>query len=247
LTFDDVGGLRFLYRTNTMQVENLLPNTFGVSPAAGTGTNPSPWFPFLGTSNFFFVGTNFFFNTNVFGTNATNNLIVQGLRPGVNKLNFRRVNYDSLLGQLFVPFTNRFLDTVISNSRPIIQPVQRRITRPDILFSVGDLGTSPAPAPFLMRRTGTTGWQNNDAINGGVVLPDTGGPGVIQPPVDIIFTDQLPFFIDTTPSFGFIGGFIGNIFWGSFDGSTNEPVIYPFYGGLTIQDLRAIAVGTVGN
>ena len=96
-----------------------------------------------------------------------------------------------------------------------------------------------------MSRTTTTGWQNNDAINGGVVLPDTGGPGVIQPPVDILFTDQLPFFIDTTPGF-FLGGFIGNIFWGSFDGSTNEPVIYPFYGGFTIQDLRAIAVGTVG-
>jgi len=74
-------------------------------------------------------------------------------------------------------------------------------------------------------------------------LPDTGGPGVIQPPVDILFTDQLPFFLDSTPG-GF--GFFGTLFWGSFDGSTNEPVVYPFYGGFTIQDLRAIAVGSVG-
>jgi hypothetical protein len=247
LTFDDVGALRFLYRTNNMKVENLLPNTFGGNPAVGgSGTNLSPWFPYLGTSNFFFVGTNFFFNTNVFGTNATNNLIVQGLRPGVNKLNFRRVNYDSILGQLFVPFTNRFLDTVISNSRPIIQPVQRAITRPDILFSAGDLGVIGNPSrPVLMRRTNTDNWENNDAINGGVILADTGGPGVIRPPVNIIFTDQLPFFIDITPGGTF--GFIGTIFWGSFDGSTNEPVIYPYYGGFTIQDLRALAVGSVGN
>jgi hypothetical protein len=246
LTFDDVGALRFLYRTNNMKVENLLPNTFGGNPASGSGTNVSPWFPFLGTSNFFFVGTNFFFNTNVFGTNATNNLIVQGLRPGVNKLNFRRVNYDSILGQLFVPFTNRFLDTVISNSRPIIQPVQRAITRPDILFSAGDLGVIGNPAqPVLIRRSNTDNWENNDLINGGVPLPDTGGPGVIRPPVNIIFGDQLPYFIDITPGFFTFGG--GLVFWGSFDGSTNEPVVYPFYGGFTIQDLRGLAVGSVGN
>lgn len=236
LTFDDVGGLRFLYHTNNLKVENLLPDVIGGVPASGS----SPWAPFLGITNFFFGTNAFFFNTNVFGTN---NLRIQGLRPGVNKLHFQRVNYDSLLGQTFTPITNRFTDTTISNSAPVIQPVERRITQPDVLFLAADLGvTTPFPFPVLARRTDTTGWQNNDAINGNAAQA---GPGVITPQVQISFSDQLPFFIDTTPSF--FGSFFGTILWGSFDGSDNPPIIFPDYSGFTAEDLRNIAVGQGGS
>lgn len=234
LTFDDVGGLRFLYSTNNLKVENLLPTVTGGQPALGG----SPWTPFLGLTNFFFIGTNFFFNTNVFGTN---NLRVQGLRPGVNQMRFERVNYDSLVGQTFEPVTNRFLDTTISNSAPVIQPVERRIVQPDILFLAGDLGVTIDPFPVLSRRSGTGGWQNNDAINGGLAQA---GPGVIAPQVQISFSDQLPFFIDIAPSF--FGFFFGNFLWGSFDGSDNPPIVFPDYGGFTADDLRNLAVGRGG-
>jgi hypothetical protein len=236
LTFDDVGGLRFLLNTNNIVVENLLPDVTGGAPAGGTS---SPWAPFLGTTNFFFIGTNFFFNTNLFGTN---NLRIQGLRPGVNKIRFQRVNYDSLLGRTFTTVTNRYLDTTISNARPVIQPVERRINQPDILFLAADLGVVPGPAPALLRRTGTAGWQNNDAINGNAAQ---GGPGVITPTVQISFSDQLPFFFNTTPVF--FGTFFGNIMWGSFDGSDTPPIVFPDYSGFTVQDLRNVAVGQGGS
>ena len=234
LTFDDLGGLRFLYGTNNLAVENLLPDVVGGVPASGGG---SPWTPFLGFTNFF-VGTNFFFNTNIFGTN---NLRIQALRPGINKLRFQRVNYDSLVGQTFIPVTNLFTDTSISNGLPVLQPVQRVITQPDILFLAGDLGVSTDPLPILTSRTGTGNWENNDAINGSLTQS---GPGVIRPQVRISFSDQLPFFIDIAPSqFGFL---FGNIFWGSFDGSDNPPIIFPDYSGFTADDLRNIAVGQGG-
>jgi len=236
LTFDDVGGLRYLLHTNNVVVESLLPDITGGAPATGT---TSPWTPFLGSTNFFFIGTNFFFNTNLFGTN---NLRIQGLRPGINKIRFQRVNYDSLLSRTLNTVTNRFLDTTISNSRPVIQPVERRINQPDILFLAADLGVLPGPVPALLRRTGTAGWQNNDAINGNAAQ---GGPGVITPGVQISFTDQLPFFFDTTPT-PFFGSLFGIIMWGSFDGSDNPPIVFPDYSGFTVQDLRNVAVGQGG-
>jgi hypothetical protein len=233
LTFDDLGGLRFLYGTNNLAVENLLPGVVGGVPAGGT----SPWTPFLGFTNFV-IGTNFFFSTNIFGTN---NLRIQALRPGINKLRFQRVNYDSLVGETLIPVTNRYTDISISNGLPVLQPVERRITQPDILFLAGDLGVTIDPLPVLTRRTGTTGWQNNDAINGSLAQA---GPGVITPQVQISFSDQLPFFIDIAPSF--FGFFFGNIFWGSFDGSDNPPIVFPDYSGFTADDLRNIAVGQGG-
>lgn len=236
LTHDDVGALRFLLSTNNLVTENLLPNVVGGQPAGG---GSSPWAPFLGTTNFFFVGTNFFFSTNIFGTN---NLIVQGLRPGVNKIQFRRVAYDSLVGSTFITVTNQYTDTVITNSRPLIQPVERALNQPDILFLARDLGLNQGLAPNLVARTTTAGWINNDPINGNSLQ---GGPGVIPPRVDITFTDILPFFFNTTPP-PFLGESFGSIFWGSFDGTTNAPIIFPAYGNLTVPDLRNLALGRGG-
>jgi hypothetical protein len=134
------------------------------------------------------------------------------------------------------------LDTTISNSLPVIQPVERRIVQPDILFLAADLGILPGPVPALMSRTDTSGWQNNDAINGNA---NQGGPGVITPRVEISFSDQLPFFFDRTPD-PFFGFFTGNLLWGSFDGSDNPPIVFPEYSGFTVEDLRNVAVGQGG-
>lgn len=245
LTHDDIGGLRWLYSTNYLAVENLETNVTLGQPFGGGG---SPWTPFFIPTNAFLTGTNFLFNTNA--------LRVQGLRPGINKLIFRRVNFDSLLGQTFTPITNFYTDTVFSNSLPVIQPVQRRLIFPDIVFTAEDLGVVPPSnyIPVVGARTGTAGWRNNDAINGQDIEVD-GGPGVIPPPVFIRFSDQLPFLVNST-SF-FIPGpgppfltpvsnensALGNLVWGSFDGTTNAPVIYPQFGGVTMQYLRQFVVG----
>jgi len=113
--------------------------------------------------------------------------------------------------------------------------------------------------PVLNRRTGTGNWQNNDAINGQDSDPDSNtGPGVIEGPVVISFSDQLPFFYDDQEFLPFIGPpvpgqptdpfsdpilFSSSVLWGSFDGTTDAPFIYPVYGDITIADLEQFVAG----
>jgi hypothetical protein len=129
------------------------------------------------------------------------------------------------------------------------------IAFPDIVFTAEDIGRVGG-IPITAARTDTSNWVNNDAINGQDVQVD-GGPGVIQGPVFIRFSSLLPYFVNQTPFFlggGGLGG--GGLYgygdestafqsfvWGSFDGSTDAPIIYPAYGTLTLQDLRRYIVG----
>ena len=82
---------------------------------------------------------------------------------------------------------------------------------------------------LAVTRTGTTNWANNAALNGN---SGGAGPGVIQPPITLTYNTVGPFYVNTfdpasdlyflnerTASPGFI--------WGSFDGSTNAPILYP--------------------
>lgn len=213
----------------------------------------SPWMPYFQVTNGFNQGTNF-----VIGSNT---LVSQALRPGLTKVTFQRVNYDSIVGQLFHPITNLFTDVMISNSTVVLQPIQRVVTQPDIIFTAERLGLVAGLVPALVRRTDTTGWQNNDAING-VDTETDGGPGVIQPTVVISFTDQLPYWGNSSGGYFVTAGTLSYLgiegggpyglgdessasrsyIWGSFDGTTNAPIIYPAYGSLTVQDLRQMAL-----
>ncbi len=248
LTHDDVGGLRWLYHTNNLAVEDLGSNNITAGAPLGGG---SPWMPYFQVTNAFNQGTNFLLGTNT--------LIAEGLRPGVSKVQFQRVNYDSIVGRTFDVITNQYTDVMISNAAVVLQPVQRVLTQPDIIFTAEDLGLANGLVPVTGRRTGTAGWQNNDAINGRDTLTD-GGPGVIQPTVIIAFSNRLPYwgnssggyFLTTgTALLGSGGGPYGlgdessayrSYCWGSFDGTTNAPIVYPAYGSLTVRDLRQMAL-----
>ena len=231
LTRDDIGGLRFLYGTNNWVTELLMTNVVG----GQVGNAGSPWINFLNNTNAFLGTSNVVFNTNALGTN----LIVRGLRPGMNKLTFKRVEYDSLIGQTLIPYTNQYTDTIITNGHAIIQAVTRPVIAPDMLFAVNDLGLAQnIPVTFV--RSGTAGWQNNDAINGVTTM---GGPGVIQPQVTFTFSDLLPFVENFSPSSLQDSAGSGSFVWGSFDGTTNAPIIFYGYGGLTFQDIKNAALG----
>ena len=232
LSHDDVGGLRYLYNANRLVTEQLLGDVTGGIAGAGVG---SPWRGFLGITNPPILG-GIIVVTNASGTN----LIRSGLRPGINKLKFKRANYDSLIGSFFLPVTNQYTDTVISNSRPVLQVVRRVITQPDILFSCEDLGVVQA-IPVIRARTATAGWQNNAALNT-FGFGTGGGPGVITPLVRMAFSNRLPYIIaidpgdvgdDETPNSGV---------WGSFDENSEEPVLYPNYLGLTLRVLQQYAL-----
>lgn len=216
LTRDDVGGLRYILHPKNYNYETLLSDTL-------PGSNRGPWTP---------VGS----GTNVQSTNLLINL---ALRPGVDKIIFKQMKNDSRVGYLRA-ITNRYTDTYILNGRKRTQRTERVLSGgitnsivdagvPDILFTAGDIGVDPDIGyPFLYARTTTAGWANNSAINtqGGFGL--NAGPGVIQPPIIITFNNVGPFNFHESP--GFVdeehileSGFV----WGSFDGTTNAPIVYP--------------------
>lgn len=153
-----------------------------------------------------------------------------GIRQGIEKISFVRRDYDSLIGQYFSPITNYYTLTAVTNGLPFKQRVQRIVNRPDILFSASDLAGSFPYIPTVSRST------PNYSTNG--VLPNLVGPGTIEGPMTFQFNKVgpiylnglYPFFID---EFGSILDFV----WGSFDGSTNAPIVYP--SGTSIYNLES--------
>ena len=152
------------------------------------------------------------------GTNA-NSFVNGAWRPGVDKITFISQPVNALTGS-FLPMTNQFTDTYITNGNFVHQQVQRVISQPDFLFTVAD--TDAINMGSLYQRTGTTNWINNSIADGNT---NGDGPGVIQPPVQISFNKMGAMFhaagpLDTTAD-------DATQLFASFDGSTNDPVIYP--------------------
>jgi hypothetical protein len=188
LSYDDFGGLKYLYSTNTIQYETLLSGVSG-------------------------VGTNSFVNG--------------AWRPGIDKITFIAQPVDSVTGA-FLPTTNFFMDTYISNGIPMQQQLARVIRQPDFLFCAGNVnyGTSSiqdadTTGVPLVERTGTTNWVNNAALNGN---PGGDGPGIIRPQAKITFGKLGNIIYDVDDQFG---GESATTLWGSFDATTNLPIIYP--------------------
>ena len=230
LTRDDVGGLRYLLNPAHLANEALLDTVtqaVGGPPPGGLG-----WIAWFGNA------TNS--ATNVVIGGAGTNIITTGLRPGINKLTFKKTQYDSLIGQAFTPLTNRYVDQVVGSNgtRLIKQNLQRAITQPDILFVCEDLGLRGdglTPIPFTS--SGIGAWINNSALNG---QGSQSGPGVIQGPIRLSFTDQFPYFSNSGATF-LTEPSSGSDVWGSYDGSTDAPIIYPAYLNLTLEDLRRLS------
>ena len=183
LTYDDVGGLRYLLSVDNVNYEKLLTDVRAFSPHRG-GTENGAW------------------------------------RPGVEKINFVRQPAFAR-SQRFWPLIYNFTDVYLKNNVQMQQRALRIISQPDFLFCAADTGeNNPHPrAPWVVR-TGTTNWLNYAVLNGNT---NGEGPGVIQPPIKITFHKLGPR-IDTGEECC-SGTF--NQGWGSFDESTNLPIVYP--------------------
>ncbi len=148
------------------------------------------------------------------------------LRRGVDKVVFQRQNFDSLLGTAFMPVTNDYTSGVVTNSTNSVQFIRRVNNTPDLIFMAEDLGLSGGlGGPFLFDRTSTSGWTNSNPISGVAALA---GPGVIHPQIRLRYNkvggvtlNRDPFFLDQTSPL------VSYFTWGSFDGSTNVPIVYP--------------------
>jgi hypothetical protein len=243
VTRDDAAGLKFLLSTNTLAIEGLLTNqVFGGGPISLSGFG---WIPYFGTTN---VLTNATFASNLLGaivgavTNATN-FVATGIRGGVNKVKFTRVEFDSLLGNTFtVPLTNYYTDLVIVTNKLISQKVHRVIAQPDIVFVADHLGFfntvfpdgTLATTPNLMARTDTSTWVNDDTLNGRTT---EGGPGLITGPIQITFTSDLGGLLNSNPYYWDEQWSTLGLRWASFDHTPKAPVIYPVSDGITIDQL----------
>ncbi|MBM3833919.1 MAG: hypothetical protein FJ403_11745 [Verrucomicrobia bacterium] len=248
LTRDDVGGLRYLYRTSNHNVENVSSNAVSALGAGGGNTIGSTvaWLPVPGSQaagqqqqpggvggqqpggvgqpggGLGGVGT------------TTNALVDVALRPGVDKITLIRANFDSIIGATFSNVVV-YTDIIITNGVVRQQLARRVLTQPDILFSAADLGLINNINPVLIDRD--IAYQNNSTLNSIRPTP-LSGPGVINPRVEIAFGKLGPF-LQNFP----LGGFreeqaIRGLIWGSFDGTTNAPIVFPR--GTSIEQLERL-------
>ncbi|MGB8370587.1 MAG: hypothetical protein ACLPYZ_07965 [Limisphaerales bacterium] len=170
-----------------------------------------------------------------------------GLREGIEMMRFVRADYDSLLGQFFQPITNTFTTVLITNSQAVKQTFLRVVTVPDFIFSAADIAAGPGnptpPNPYV------SSFDRNLNFDQSNVLPGLAGPGLITPSTTITFDKVGPVyfnytgFMGGTPYFTETPGTDGSDFyyefyflWASFDGTTNDPVVYP--NAVSIQNLE---------
>jgi hypothetical protein len=124
----------------------------------------------------------------------------------------------------FVTLTNQFTDNYSSNGAVLHQQLERVIAEPDVLFCAGNTGgmelfSRSTGWPEAFARTGTDNWWNGAAFNDNA---SGDGPGVIRPPVRIVF-HKLG--ITVSSSDNWVGSRHDS--WAWLGGSTNAPVVFP--------------------
>ena len=223
LTFDDAGGLRYLYRTNNIIWESLdpavtlvTPSNMNPPPITSSGLPPPvvPNQPFLtpqrrtiiGVVASGFVPTIPASSSTIRPANTT--IIRDGLRGGIDKIRFTYTPFDSLLGRDYRQQSYAWTDTFITNALPtdpvpatppyFTQVVQRTVTRPDIIFIGQDLGVVGNVLPVITVPNNAS-WSAPNALNtqqGNAAL--LRGPGSILLPagasIQYIFTTRAPFY-----------------------------------------------------
>jgi hypothetical protein len=223
LTRDDVGALRYLLHPARTNAEGSAPGASRGAPVTAPTVvfngQGSPWqiyVPFGVTVTNAGGGT-------TGGTNGVA-LLDPAYRAGVDKINFVRLDVDSFLGQFLNPLIVRYPETVWDplNRRLVTQSVERRLAQPDILFTAADLGVAGNVGfPYVFSRQ--LGFVDNSALNtGGNNV--AAGPGTLQPgQITLNKLGPWSININETPE---ERGFRGYVF-GSFDGSTNAPIVFP--------------------
>ena len=161
------------------------------------------------------------------GTNAT-----AALRQGMDRMRFIRADYDGLIGQTWESRTNTFSMVSIVNNTTVTQVYRRTITQPDILIRATDQNGDPGDEQL----GGNSYYRTipGYAAGPGVTLPvqlgsgSLAGPGTISGQVVITLNKGTPVWINISPYFlSQADVYYVNYIWGSFDGRTNAPVIYP--------------------
>jgi hypothetical protein len=237
LTRDDAGGLRYLYHPANRNYEGAPAGSFRGTPTSSGGGGggsalESPWTV---------AGTSGEVGTTAVGTAATTPTTLQlvnlAVRAGVDKVRFVKVNTDPVLRQNSRQAAVTYPEVVSSNGVVIRQVVSRVLARPDILISARDLGVADY-VPLIGAQVLPT------FVNTGSTLDaDAEGPGNVEPQSGYTFSKVGVYSLNRGNT-DEQDGQPGNL-WGSFDGSTNAPVLYPI--GSKLADLEAAALYLRGN
>jgi len=242
------GGEYFILPTNSCEV--------AILSLQATFTNV--WTNFLVASTNF-IDTNAPINTNITGlTNFqsfTQNLLTYStthafvvvpvtcetntiaLRQGIDRVTFERRHYDSLLGTFFEPTTNYYVLNSITNSRIIPQRIQRPIQFPDLLLTAQDLASGPGAVPNAGAIARNISFDTNSLF----AYPGLAGPGIIEPTTVFTYNKVGPIWLNADPAAYFFdppgaeANQVPMLIWGSYDGTTNAPVVFP--NGTTVEDL----------
>lgn len=161
-----------------------------------------------------------------------------GLYQGIERVQFVRRDFDSLLGQFWTPITNRYTMVLITNNQLVVQGFERVVTTPDFVFTAGDLADAGG---------GNGGIGFNDTVSRTPMnfvqdpasVVSNAGPGIINSPTVFEFNKVGPIYWNSQ-EFSFIPNEQSGIpllIWASFDGTTNAPVVYP--NGTSIANLES--------
>ena len=155
-----------------------------------------------------------------------------GTRGGMDQIQFIRRDYDGVTGQLWDPVTNDYtlVEINFTNSTSSVQHFQRRVPKPDILFSAADFSSQNsvvtysnsvdggASEVFTLTTTITGGAGIFEEIGNGFTYDQTArsgneaGPGTIisdDPlPTLYIFNRQFPVFENLSPTGGATNNFL---------------------------------------
>jgi hypothetical protein len=226
LTRDDAGALRYLLHPVRTNAEVAPLNAFRGRPVTtptvvDTRQGGTPWQIYIpiavATTNATGGGT-------TTGTNVA--LVDPAHRAGVNKVNFVRLDVDSFLGRFIEPLVIRYPETVWDPTvrRYVTQSVERRLSQPDLLFSAADLGVAPdAGFPYVFSRQ--LGFVDNSRFNtaSGSGNPAAGPGNVLPGRITLNKLGPWSLNVNETPEEQSFKGYV----FGSFDGSTNAPVVFP--------------------
>jgi hypothetical protein len=184
-------------------------------------------------------------------------------RQGIERIQFVRRDYDSLINQQWDPLTNDYVLVELTNSAFVPRHMQRRVPRPDFLFSAADLVFNHS---FSYSNTVDGATDSETVTTTGNLLADPfayrtmvfnqnarpanlAGPGTIESPPILptifVLNKQAPIFLNGP--LGSTNLFLDEttasqlVALGSFDGTTNAPVVYP--NGTSIEELEGLLTG----
>ena len=223
----------YVFLPNSPPIANVTSNITAVpvTNPAGVVTNTTV------TANIITYSTNYTYS--VFQETCVPNTV--DLREGIEKITFIRQDFDSILGTSWTPVTNYYNQTAVTNGVPVLQTFRRIITAPDILFTTADLAAGPQ-AQLTFSAVGRT----PPNFNTNQVAANQFGPGTVQPAITFTFNNVGRIFENSAGAFVGVTGagvspdanFAEFFQWGSFDSTTNAPVVYPSTASLSALEAQ---------